>query len=86
MPKSLKSQGFSEEEIIARKREQNRIAKAKNRAKGNEKTFRVTLTREDSEKLENYLIAHSLTFTQFIRKMLDGKITISFPFEKENTK
>lgn len=83
MPKSLKSQGFSDEEILARKREKNRIARAKNRAKGNEKTFRVTLTKEDSKKLENYIAAHSLTFTQLIRGILDGEYQVSFPSDSD---
>ena len=83
MPKSLKSQGFSDEEILARKREKNRIARAKNRAKGNEKTFRVTLTREDAEKFENFIASHSLTFTQLVRGILDGKIQLSFPSDSD---
>lgn len=79
LPKSLKSQGFSDEEILAMKREKNRIKRAKARANGVEKTYTVTLTKENTDKLQEILESHSLSFPQFIREIACGKIKLSFP-------
>lgn len=86
MPKSLKSQGFSEEEIIARKREQNRLRQTRARVEGRSNHYSCALTKEYSDKLNSILETHSLTFSQFIRDIIDGKITISFPSDDEDTK
>lgn len=86
MPKSLKSQGFSEEEIIARKREQSCLRQTRARVEGRSNHYSCALTKEYADKLNSILETHSLTFSQFIRDIIDGKITISFPSEKENRK
>lgn len=86
MPKSLKSQGFSEEEIVKIKRQKNKERHAMARANGLEKNYSLVLTKDYSDRLKKILETYSLTFPQFIRNIIDGKITISFPSEKENTK
>lgn len=65
-----------EEERILRKRESNQKRKAKYRSSGGSIQKSISLTKSDSEKLQQILDSFSLSFPQFIRAIINGELKV----------
>ena len=67
---------LTEEERIEHQKEINRRKKAKSRAKGNEVSKSVVLTKSDANELQIILDSYGDTFPQFVRKIISGEYKI----------